>query len=62
MDPLLITHLSKSVSFADELQLPNKRTKSVGLDVYKSNCRSPYLPKTANVSAEVRYKKCFVQC
>ena len=37
MEALRITHLSKSASFIDELQLPNKRIKSVDLRVYINN-------------------------
>ena len=43
MDALCITHVPKSVSLVDELQLLNKRRKPLSLSVYKSNCRSPYL-------------------
>ena len=42
MEALCITPLSNSVSFVDELQLLNKRTKSVDLGVYTSNYRYPY--------------------
>ena len=38
---LCIMHVTKSVLFVDELQLPNKRAKSVSLNVYRSICRSP---------------------
>ena len=42
MEALCITHVPKSVKLVDELQLPKKRTKSVDLSVFRSNCRSPY--------------------
>ena len=34
-----ITHLSKEISFVDELQLQNNRTKLTNLGVYVGKCR-----------------------
>ena len=39
-------HLSKEISFVDELQLQNSRTKSVDLGVYVGKCRSNCGPCT----------------
>ena len=52
LEALCITHVSKSfLSFVDELQLPNKGTKSVDFSEYRSNCSSPvriYIAGTLN--------------
>ena len=48
-----ITHVPKSVSFADELQLPNKEIKSVDFSVYRSNCKSLYICLLLKISGEI---------